>query len=756
MRDMKRHILTTAILLAAVLRTECSHAAGFTLTTNTTNSAQTVSAGGTGTVNSGIILNNTSGSTIPVTMSTGTAGSPTTLINNGIIEVTGTGSARAVQSASTNGVLVIQNNLGATIFTINNDTVAAGTGSTTVSSVALTNAGTIESAAGGQAVNFNKILSGTNSVTNSGLIKATGSDAIRPGVNGTVSNSGTIQSIVVSGSSSDGVDVQTNTGVVITNASNWSAGSPLTSGTGLIDGGRHGITGGLTLTNTAFTTSITNNLGGTIRGLNGSGVNLDGLSGLQTATIVNGGTITGTGVTGDGDGVDVDGLVNITNTGTIRSVNAFSATVVANSEGITVGGGTIVNSGTIEGLVTAGNTNAVGKGISLLGNDITTGPLAGTREAIYGNAVITNQNGGLIRGDSDSGIVVGGPASGFTVTINNNAGATIRGGATLAGLGGTNAAILTGADNDTINTAGTIDGSSNGRAIAMGGGNNTLNITGGTITGSIDGGTGGTNALTINPGAGNAFSYGGAITNFNTTAVQGGRFNLSGSINSTSAITISSGGIFNYTGAGALGNSITVNGGEFKNNGGNFTGALTLTSGTVSGTNLSGVALSIGAGVTLSPGNSPGTMATGSQTWAGGGTYLWEINRLAAAGGAQGNDPGWDFADITGTLTITANAGNKFHINLDSLGLLSSWDGGHYYSFNLATASGGIFGFDASDFLIDTSAFADQHYIGDGFFSVSQHGNTLELDFTPVPEPATIGIGIALMGVAFIRRRRGA
>ena len=28
----------------------------------------------------------------------------------------------------------------------------------------------------------------------------------------------------------------------------------------------------------------------------------------------------------------------------------------------------------------------------------------------------------------------------------------------------------------------------------------------------------------------------------------------------------------------------------------------------------------------ISPGNSPGTMSTGTQTWNDGGSYLWEIN----------------------------------------------------------------------------------------------------------------------------------
>ena len=149
----------------------------------------------------------------------------------------------------------------------------------------------------------------------------------------------------------------------------------------------------------------------------------------ELATVVNHGLITGDGVTGDGDGVDVDGLVNVTNTGTIRSLNAFSSVHDPASEGLSVGGGTITNSGTIQGSVAAGNLTAVGRGITLTGNDITTGPNAGKREPIYGDAIVTNQAGGLIHGDNDSGIAVDRlPGVRSTVTINNQAGAAIRGG----------------------------------------------------------------------------------------------------------------------------------------------------------------------------------------------------------------------------------------------------------------------------------------------------------------------------------------
>jgi len=196
-----------------------------------------------------------------------------------------------------------------------------------------------------------------------------------------------------------------------------------------------------------------------------------------------------------------------------------------------------------------------------------------------------------------------------------------------------------------------------------------------------------------------------------------------------------------------------VDGGTFKNNGGNVTGTINVTTGTVSGTNFTGVALTIGDGAVLSPGNSPGTLSSGSETWASGGSYLWEINRLFADGGSQGSDPGWDFADITGALEITANSGNRFNITIDSLGALTSWDNTQNYTFNIATAST-ITGFDASDFLLDTSAFDDQHSLGGGAFSITQSGNNIQLNFTAIPEPSSACIGIALGALALLRRRR--
>jgi hypothetical protein len=538
------HAFFGAFIFAALVpfSVGSANATSFTISSNST-SAQTLGPNETGTVNPGKSLT-VSGSKVAVTIT----GNNAALTNLGTISQTSTGR-------------VIRDNTGVTGLMITNGSLTNSTAlmqsadadviqmNASPASVTLNNYGSMislnASAGGAQAVDFNAIASGSNNVNNyaGGLMKAYEADAVRTGVNGVVNNWGTIQAITTTGSSSDGIDAQYNSGVQINNYA-----------TGLIEGGRHGITGGALNNTVTFTAAITNS--GSIKGNNGSGINLDGFNAKQTATIVNSGTITGNGVTGDGDGIDVDGVVNITNTGTIRSINSFSATTPAQSEGITVGGGTIVNSGTIEGDVAAGNTNAVGRGITLAGVDT-----SGTPEPIYANSIITNQNGGLIKGQTDSAIVVGGAASGFTVTINNNAGATILGGGT------TSAAIRTGADNDTINNSGIINGSSSGKAIDMGAGNNVLYISGAaaSITGDINGGTGGTNTMTISTGAGNSFAYSGSISNFNTVEVQSGNVTFSG-MSSYTGTTLVSGGTLTLDGANRISadSALGLNGGLLK------------------------------------------------------------------------------------------------------------------------------------------------------------------------------------------------
>jgi autotransporter-associated beta strand protein len=535
------------MLAAATLPMAMGSASATNFSINGANSAaQTLAAGETGSVAASGAL--TVGSDkVAVTVT----GNNAVLNNLGTITQTGTG--RLIRDNTGVTGLVINNggagNTSALMQTADADVIQMNKAK---ASVTLNNYGSMisqnASAGGSQAVDFSAITSGANAVKNyvGGVIKAFEADAVRTGVNGVINNLGKILSITTTGGSSDGVDAQNNSGAQIINGA-----------TGLIDGGRHGITGGQVDAASSFVMSVTNEAGGVIRGSNGSGINLDGFNNKQVATVFNNGLITGQGVTGDGDGIDIDGIANITNTGIIRSINAFSAagSGLAFSEGISIGGGTVVNSGTIEGLVSAGNGNAVGRGITLAGNDLSNG----TREPLYGNATVTNQSGGLIRGQSDSAIVTVGGASGYTVTIINQAGATIQGGGAL------NAAIKTGADNTVIVNAGSINGSSSGKAIEMGSGTNSLTIVGGAITGSINGGSGGANTLAVNAGEGNSFSYAGSISNFSRVEIQSGAVTFSGVSTYTGATQLS-GGVLTLDGANRLapGSALIMNGGTLQ------------------------------------------------------------------------------------------------------------------------------------------------------------------------------------------------
>lgn len=547
----RRH---AALLLAAALPWTLSTAQAASFAINADSStAQTLgsASGQSGTVAAGKTLK-VGGATVAVTIS----GNNATLGNAGTILQTGSG--RLLRDNTGVSGLVINNgsasNSAALMQSADADVIQMAKPN---ASVTLNNYGALislnASAGGAQAVDFASIASGANIVNNfaGGVLKAYEADAVRPGMNGVVFNAGSIMALTSAGGGSDAIDAQNNSGIAISNAAG-----------GQISGGRHGITGGQADAASAFTLSVRNEAGAFIRGNSGSGINLDGLNGRQLVTIVNHGSIIGQSGTADGDGIDVDGLANITNTGIIRSLNSFSplASGLAYSEAISIGGGNVVNAGTIEGLVTPGNSNAVGRGITLAGNDIISGPLAGSREGLYGHAVITNQAGGLIRGQSDSAIVARGAASGYTVTINNQAGAVIVGG------GSATAAILGGADRTIINNAGRIDGSSSGMAIALGGAANSVTISGGqaSVSGDIDGGSD-ASAMLLAPGAGNSFSYAGSIANFGSVTFESGAVTLSGQ-SSYRGATIVSGAELTLAGANRLADAsaLVLNGGTLR------------------------------------------------------------------------------------------------------------------------------------------------------------------------------------------------
>jgi hypothetical protein len=154
------------------------------------------------------------------------------------------------------------------------------------------------------------------------------------------------------------------------------------------------------------------------------------------------------------------------------------------------------------------------------------------------------------------------------------------------------------------------------------------------------------------------------------------------------------------------------------------------------------------------------TFAAGNPlTFAPAGTLIFGIQD---ANGAAGT--GYGTVVANGGLDITATTYSQFVIAIYSFSPGSSqvgFDAMNFnsslpYSWTLVSSSTPISGFDPSAFYIDSSEFRND--VGTGQFFVSESGDNLMLNFTPVPEPSTwalLGLGSLVLGfVAFRRSRR--
>lgn len=138
---------------------------------------------------------------------------------------------------------------------------------------------------------------------------------------------------------------------------------------------------------------------------------------------------------------------------------------------------------------------------------------------------------------------------------------------------------------------------------------------------------------------------------------------------------------------------------------------------------------------TISPGNSPGLLQTGSQTWlAGGFPYDWEINDVA---GGEGNNPGWDFQKITGSLNVIATTATPATVRVKSLqlsnspGNVSNFNSANAYTWRILSTTTGITGFSRAVVNLNTTGFTNS--IGSGAFGLdlSADGRDLMLRFVP-------------------------
>jgi hypothetical protein len=392
--------------------------------------------------------------------------------NNGLVQTEGAGFAI---TGALEGVIdtTIRNEAGATI--------SGGAGGVRLTSAAgttgelyLYNAGTIEGGST-RAVELNNLRATTIKITNAAgatISNAGSADVVRPGNDGAASisidNAGTILARVIAGASASGdaIDLQPVDGGL--------AATILNRGTGVIEGGKHGITG-------ANDATITNLLGGQIIGRNGSGINFDTetADGDTAVTVINNGLISGRydGYgDGDGDGVDVDYVVVISNRGTIEGVSADNIDDFA--DGIAAGGGTIRN---FAGGFIYGETNGI------LIDD-------GDRNGAYAETRLNNA--GEITGLLNAGVQLIGD---FDDSITNSG--------TITGL---NFSIDTGAGNDKVVNSGTLDG-----VVLLRDGDDVYRSVAGGTEDIVDGGTGddrifaGSASQTIVGGAGRDVMSGG-------------------------------------------------------------------------------------------------------------------------------------------------------------------------------------------------------------------------------------------------------
>lgn len=459
-----------------------------------------------------------------------------------------------------------------------------------------------------------------------------------------------------------------------------------------------------------------------------------------------------------GTGQHSPGTHNITIKGTgvtIRTGGVFvqSSTVNRNFT-LNGAGNTLVISGfqLSTGTLASITQSFLGTGTLVIDGDVTNGSTNPQNLSVSGNVVV--RGAGTYAGTTAVGgsLTLGKAVSLYNaneadwlktkITVNN-------GGTLTTNVGGADefsaAQVATLLSN--LSTSITNNGMRSGSRIGF----DTSNAAGGVFEYStaIGNSTGtGSGAIGLLKTGSNSLRLTGANTYTGATTISAGRLIVgpTGSVNTTSGISVSAGAGFDYNASTALSVAPSLLGSGSGNRA------------TLGGVGAINAALTLdNLGDTLSPGNSPGIMPFGtSQTW-NSFTYLWETNNFV--GTTAGTD--FDQIAITGSLNLTGSAGAYL---LDITSLTAGNVAGDVSGFaevsrswTILTTTGGISGFDANNWTLSTANFTSNP-AATGSWELKQQGNNVVLDYViAVPEPTGIalaGCGVLLLAWRAIGQRR--
>lgn len=442
----------------------------------------------------------------------------------------------------------------------------------------------------------------------------------------------------------------------------------------------------------------------------------DAVSGTGAASISNAGSMTATGTSGAA--IELNGnIVSITNTGTMSTekynvvyihgditgtfLNDVGGTITTSTDQTTrvtgttdtfINRGTISNTGTGDGGSTFGGmvtnfTNASGATISVVGGDAVR----------FSGGLGTGSNAGTLTGTGGTGrgLVIG-PEGGVTFAASG----TFTNTGTIEGfnavyyrdhaLGGT-----------FINSGSII--AHGGSAIFMSGSADTLTLmTGSTTTGTVNG-NGGSDLLQLDGTTTGTFAID-QLVNFETLQKLGtGSWSLSGDNTAAMTATIDTGRLAINGNMGST--NITINAGTLGGNG---------TVGTVD----------VHATAHVAPGNSVGTLHTGSISFANDSNYDVEIasnvaDKIVVTGTA--------FIGSNVTLTVTGNSTSCGNLSLPIL----TTTGGLTGTFTLSTLLSNVsITSDANNYYLNTTGGTGRIFTG----------------FTTTPNQASTAAALDAMG----------